>query len=192
MQAGTTLFIHYKFKRLERIRVHRLCSPDILANTLDPMTELIDTRIPILQAIPHAINLLHIQHFGLHPVDVRHLRDLVDRPLQQTQRQRLHNQMLNLVGLHLGLGGDISEGEGAVMRRAAEDHLRQRGERNLLVEEHAVRFEQLVLADVARKHVVCSQVAPVEGEEQVAQPVVWCLGQGIQDGVQEELAEVVD
>lgn len=78
------------------------------------------------------------------------------------------------------------------MRRAPEDHLRQRGKRNLLVHEHAVRLEQLVLANVAGEHVVCGQIAPVEGEEQVAQPVVWCLGQGIQDRVQEELAEVVD
>lgn len=156
------------------------------------MTELIDTRIPILQTVPHTINLLHIQHLRLHPVDVRHLCDLINRPLQQTQRQRLHNQMLNLVRLHLSLGGDISEREGAVMRRAAEHHLRQRGERNLLVQEHPVRLEQLVLANVAGQHVVCGQVASVEGEEQVTQPVVWCLGQGIQDRVQEELAEVVD
>lgn len=105
------------------------------------MTKLIDPGIPILQTVPHAINLLHIQNLGLHPVDMRHLCDLINRPLQQTKRQRLHNQMLNLIRLHLRLGGNIPEREGTVMRRTPEDHLRQRGKRNLLVEEHAVRLE---------------------------------------------------
>lgn len=100
--------------------------------------------------------------------------------------------MLNLIRLDLRLGGDGSKSEGTVVRRAAEDHLRQRGQGNLLVQEDPVRLEQLVLADVAGQHVVGGQVAAVEGEEEVAQPVVRGFGQRVEDRVQEELAEVVD
>lgn len=53
-------------------------------------------------------------------------------------------------------------------------------------------LEQVVLADVAGKYVVGSQVAAVEGEEEVAEPVVGGFGERVQDRVQEELAEVVD
>lgn len=49
------------------------------------MTQLIDTGIPLLQPTPHALDLLHVQNLGLYPVDLRDLRDLVDRPLHQTQ-----------------------------------------------------------------------------------------------------------
>lgn len=55
-----------------------------------------------------------------------------------------------------------------------------------------MRLEQFVLADVAGEHVVAGQIATVEGEEQLAQPVMRGLGQGIQDRVQQELTEVVD
>jgi len=76
--------------------------------------------------------------------------------------------------------------------RTMEDHLRQRGQGDLLVEEGLVRLEQLVLVDVAGEDIVGCQVAAVEGEEQLAQPVVRCLGQGVQDRVEEEFTEVID
>lgn len=156
------------------------------------MTELVNTGIPVLQTVPHTINLLHIQHLRLNPVDLRYTRNLINRPTQQTQRQRLHNQVFNLVRLHLRLRGNGAESERAVVGRTTEDHLCQRGEGDLLVEEDLVRLEQLVLADVAGEHVVGGQIAAVECEKQLAQPVVRCLGQGIKDRVEEKLAEVVD
>lgn len=156
------------------------------------MTELVHAGIPILQAVPHAIDLLHIQHLRLHPVDLRHAGHLVDRSAQQTERQRLHDQVFDLIGLNLGLGGDGREGQGPVVRRTAEHHLCEGGQGDLLVQEIPVRLQQLVLADVAGEHVVGGQVATVKGEEQLAQPVMRGLGQGVQDRVQQELAEVVD
>ena len=78
------------------------------------------------------------------------------------------------------------------MGGTTEDHLRQRGQGDLLVEEDLVGLKKLVLADVACKDVVGGQVAAVESEEELAKPVVRCLGQGIQNRVKEELAEVVD
>jgi len=170
----------------------RLCSPDILAGTLDPVTKLVNTGIPVLQAVPHAINLLHVQHLGLNPVDPRYAGNLIDRPPQQAQRQRLHNKMLDFIRLYLCLGCNGAEGEGTVVGRTMEDHLRQRGQGDLLVEEGLVRLEQLVLVDVAGEDIVGCQVAAVEGEEQLAQPVVRCLGQGVQDRVEEEFTEVID
>jgi hypothetical protein len=156
------------------------------------MTELIDTSIPILQTVPHTINLLHIKDLGLNPVDLRNLRNLVNRPTQQTQRQSLHNKVLDLIGLHLRLRRNRLEREGAIMGRATEDHFCQRRERDLLVQELTVRLQQLVLADVAGQHVVGGQVATVEGEEQLAEPVVRGLVQRVENWVQEQLTEVVD
>ena len=76
--------------------------------------------------------------------------------------------MLDLLRLHLSLGGDGREGQAAVVRGPAEDHLRQRGERDLLVEEDAVLGEEFVLGDVTCQDVVGGEVAAVEGEEEVA------------------------
>lgn len=62
-----------------------LSSPDILSNTFDPVSELVDASVPFLQSPPHAVDLLHVQYLGLDPVDARDLSDLVDATLQQTE-----------------------------------------------------------------------------------------------------------
>jgi hypothetical protein len=38
----------------------RSSRPDVLAYTLDPVAELVDAGIPLLQSAPHALDLLHI------------------------------------------------------------------------------------------------------------------------------------
>lgn len=78
------------------------------------------------------------------------------------------------------------------MGRPTEDCFSKSGEGDLLVEENLVLFEELVLADVYGEDVVGCQVAPVEGEEEIAQPGVRGLGERVEDWMQEELAEVVD
>jgi hypothetical protein len=55
-----------------------------------------------------------------------------------------------------------------------------------------VRLQQLVLADVTCQHVVGGEVATVEGEEQLAEPVVRGLVQRVEDRVQKQFTEVVD
>jgi hypothetical protein len=55
-----------------------------------------------------------------------------------------------------------------------------------------VRAQQRVAGGVALQRAVGGQVAAVEGEEEAAQPVVRPAGEGVEDRVQEELAEVVD
>lgn len=105
-----------------RYEVHFLSSPHVLTNSLDPVTQLIHTSIPILESIAHAFNLLHIQDLGLHPVNLRDLRNLINSTLQKTQGQSLHDQVLDLLGLDLRLGGDRRECEVAVVRGSTEDH----------------------------------------------------------------------
>lgn len=53
-------------------------------------------------------------------------------------------------------------------------------------------FEELIFGDVAGEDVVGGQVASVEGEEEVAEPGVGRVDEGVEDWVEEELAEVVD
>lgn len=156
------------------------------------MTQLVHARIPVLESVPHAVDLGHVQDLGLHPVDLSDLADLVDGALEQAQGEGLHDEVLDLLGLDLGFGGDGREGQVAVVRGPTEDHLREGGEGDFLVQEDAVLFEQLVLGDVAGEDVVGRQVAAVEGEEELAQPVVGRLGEGVQDGVQQQFTEVVD
>lgn len=156
----------------ERDPMSALRGPDVLAHVFDPVTQLVHALVPLLQPLPHSLDLLHVQHLGLDPVDVRDLRDLVDLALDEAQRQRLHDEVLDLVRLDLGLRGDVREGQVAVVGRTVEDHLRERGQRDLLVQEDAVLLQQAVLGDVARQHVVGRQVAAVEGEEEVPQPGV--------------------
>lgn len=55
-----------------------------------------------------------------------------------------------------------------------------------------MRFEEFVLADVACQHVVGGKIAAVEGKEEVAQPAMRGLGEGVEDGMQEEFSKVVD
>lgn len=78
------------------------------------------------------------------------------------------------------------------MGRAAEDGLGEGGEGDFLVEEGFVLREGFILGEVGFEDVVRAQVAAVEGVEEVAQPGVRGGGERGQDGVQEELAEVVD
>ena len=112
-------------------------------------------------------------------MDLGDLGDLVDGALEQAERQGLHDEVLDLGGLDLGLGCDGGKGQVAVVRGAAEDHLGQCGQRDLLVQEEAVLLEQLVLGDVAGEDVVGGEVAAVEGEEEVAEPGVRRLGHGV-------------
>lgn len=100
--------------------------------------------------------------------------------------------MLDLIGLNLRLLGDSGESHGAVVRWTAEDGFGESGKGDLLVEEDLVLFQELVLADVHSENVVGCQVTAVEGEKKIAQPGVGCLGERVEDWVQEELAEVVD
>jgi hypothetical protein len=55
-----------------------LCSPYISPHTLNPVSQLIDSTIPFPQANSHSINLLHIQHLRLHPIDACDLSNLID------------------------------------------------------------------------------------------------------------------
>lgn len=100
--------------------------------------------------------------------------------------------MLDLVGLDLGLMADGGEGHGAIMGRPAEYQLRQRGERDLLVEEEAVLLEERLLGDVVAEDVVGGEVAPVESEDEVSQPGIWSILERVENRVKEQLAEVVD
>lgn len=88
------------------------------------MSQLIDSRIPFFQTILHSFDLLHIQNLGLDPIDARYLRHLVDGSLDQAQGQSLHDEMLNLVRLDFGLGGNGGKCHGTVVRGATEDGLR--------------------------------------------------------------------
>ena len=166
--------------------------PNILPHPLNPIPQLIDTAIPILEPHPHVINLLHIQHLRLDPTNPRNLRDLVDAALQQPQAQRLHDQNLNLLRPHVRFPTDGRESHGAVVRRAAEDGLGERREGDFLVQEGFVLGEQGALGQVGLEDAVGGQVAAVEGEQEVAEPGVRRGLQGGEDGVQQELAEVVD
>jgi hypothetical protein len=55
-----------------------------------------------------------------------------------------------------------------------------------------VLLQQRHFRDVAREDVVCAEIAAVEGEEEIAQPGMWGVGERVEDGVEEQLAEVVD
>lgn len=182
-----------RFVQLRRAgRRGGLSRPYILANLLNPIPQLIDTRVPILQPQPHVLNLLHIQHLRLHPVDPRHLGHLIDAPLQQAQAQRLHDQDLDLLRLDARLLRDGRERHGAVVRRAPEHRFRQRREGDLLPEEGLVLLEERASGEVGFEDAVRGEVAAVEREEEVDEPAVRGVGEGAQDGVEEELAEVVD
>ena len=55
-----------------------------------------------------------------------------------------------------------------------------------------MRFQQGAFGEVGGERCVGGEVAAVEGEEKIAQPGVRGRGEGVEDGVQQELAEVVD
>jgi hypothetical protein len=128
--------------------LHPLRRPNILPHPLDPVPQLVHTRIPILQPDPHVIDLLHIQHLRLHPVDPRHCRHLIDTPPQQPQTQRLHDQDLNLLHLHPCLLADRLERHCPIVRRPPKDRLRQRRQRDFLPEEGLVGLEEGFFGEV--------------------------------------------
>lgn len=53
-------------------------------------------------------------------------------------------------------------------------------------------LEEGLFGEVSRETVEAREVAGVEGEEELAEPGVFSRFEGVEDGVQEELAEVVD
>ena len=117
------------------VSTRKLRRPNIFPYAFDPVPQLVYARIPILQPHPHVINLLHIQHFWLDPIDPRDLCHLVNTPPQQPQAQRLHNQNLNLFWLHMRLPRDRCERHRPIVWRPAEYRLCKCGERNLLPQE---------------------------------------------------------
>jgi len=78
------------------------------------------------------------------------------------------------------------------VRRAAENRLSERREGDFLGEEVAVGGQLRGLGEVRLEAVVGGEVAAVEGEEQVAQPGVGRGDEAVEDGVQQQLTEVVD
>ena len=55
------------------------CSPQVFAHTLDPVAQITDVVIPILEPYTYALDLTLLEHLWLDPVDLRHLGDLIDR-----------------------------------------------------------------------------------------------------------------
>lgn len=102
-----------------------LCGPNVLANPFNPVSKLVNPGVPLFKPVTHTLNLLHVENFRLHPVDLRDPSDLINRAPKQAEGQRLHHQMLDLVRLDLGLGRNGVKSEVAVVRGSAEDHLRQ-------------------------------------------------------------------
>lgn len=79
------------------------------------------------------------------------------------------------------------------MRGPLEDGVGERGERYLLLQEGLVCLERRFLMHVGDEDGVGGCVAVVEGEQEIDEPgVIAALLQGREDGVEEELAEVVD
>lgn len=157
------------------------------------MSQLVDIVIPFLQPHPHTFNLAPFQHLRLHPINPRNLRHLVDFAPQQPQTQRLHDQMLDLIGFHLRLVADSAEGHGSVVRWAAKDQLGQCREGDLLVEEDLVGVEEGIFVEVVGEAVEGGEIAAVEGEEEVTEPGVrvWWF-ESVEDRVEEQFTKVVD
>lgn len=78
------------------------------------------------------------------------------------------------------------------MRRAAEDRFSEGAQGDLLSEEVLVRGQQRGLADSSLKAAVCGKIATVESKEEFAKPGVGGGGEAVENGVQEELAEIID
>jgi len=77
--------------------------------------------------------------------------------------------------------------------RAAEDSLGKSSKVDLLAQVPGMLCEQFIGSDTGGKLVEGREVAAVEGEKKVAEPgVVFGFLQHVKDGVEEELAEVVD
>lgn len=168
------------------------CSPDLLARTLDPVAELVDTIVPSAQSFAHIDDLALIQHLGLDPCYPRNLCNLIDGSTHKTQAECLHDQVLNLVRLNLGLLGDLCERHGAVVGWAAEDGLGQSGQADLLIQEVLVLLKQVVLAHVCSQDVVGAQITLVEGDDEITQPSVLSLLECVEDRVEKKFTEVVD
>ncbi len=141
------------------------CGPDIFPDSFYPVSEIVHTRVPVLQPQPHIVDLLHVQHLWLHPVDPRNLRNLVDAAFQQSQTQRLHNEYLNLVGLHFGLLRYRLESHRAIMWWPSEDSFCESRQGDFLPEECLVFVQQRSLADVDFEDVVSIEIPSVECEE---------------------------
>lgn len=169
-----------------------LDSPNLLASTLHPVSQLVDTLVPTSQSLPHSFDLSLVENLRLDPLYPCYLIDLVDCSFQKTQAQGLHDQVLDLVGLNLGFLSNGSKGHGTVVWGTAEDGLSQCGKTDLLVQEHVVLFEQIVLVHVSGENIVSAEVAAVECDDQVTKPGVWGVFQGVEDGVEQQFSEVVD
>ena len=63
-------------KRSQRV----LCGPDILPHAFDPVPQIINITIPLLQTLPHAFDLSLLEHLWLYPVDPCDFVNLIDFP----------------------------------------------------------------------------------------------------------------
>jgi hypothetical protein len=144
--------------------------PHVLADALDPRAQPVHVAVPLAQAQAHALDLLHVKDLWLDPVDASDLGDLVDGTAQQAEAEALHDEVLDVRALDVSSAADGVEGQGAVVRRAAEDSLGQGGQAELLGEEGLVAAQQRVAFGVCLQRAIRAQVAAVEGEQHVAQP----------------------
>ena len=111
----------------------KITHPNVFSYTLDPISQLIDTAIPLSQSYPHSINLPGIQHLWLHPIYSCNLCNLIDAAPQKTQTQSLHDQYLNLRRRHVRLFRDCMECHCSSVWRAAKNSFRKCGQRDFLV-----------------------------------------------------------
>lgn len=85
--------------------------------------------------------LANIEHTRLDPANEDLPLDLIDRALDQAERQRAHHQQLDLVFGQLGLGRDLVEAELFVRRWSRERHLHETQQANLLSQLHLRSFQ---------------------------------------------------
>ena len=91
--------------------------------------------------------------------------------------------MLDLVQRQTRLLGNGLERERAVVRAALEHGLNERHEADLLTEEGVVLLQDGLLREERRERLELANVALVEREQQLLDPVVWRVVQRVKNRV---------
>lgn len=120
---------------LNLLRIH------INSLSLHGQRSLLHILTPGYKALLHALDLIPVQHTRLHPVHSYNRVHLVNCAFDQTKRQRLHHQNLNLLQRQLGLRRNSDKRNRAVVGATLENRLGQRHQADLLTQSSHVGLQ---------------------------------------------------
>eukprot|EP00043_Microstomoeca_roanoka_P005635 m.57036 g.57036 ORF g.57036 m.57036 type:complete len:355 (-) comp13047_c0_seq1:188-1252(-) len=146
---------------------------------------------PCTEPLCHGLDLIHIQHTWLHPVQNGNIIHLVKSAPYKTKRECLHHQQLHLVNWGLCGLANVGKGNSAIVGWSAENHLHQGQESDFFLHDMLVGLQIRIGTPLWCQELKLGQIAAIKSIKKVNEPLLFRRSQALQNLVREQFTKVV-